>query len=268
MEKDLRDSQERLLGDRAEFPDVESRNPAKEPQGSVRRWLRNNVLQLVILALLLYISVVLTINSAKNTGSEKQCRGVDNHFRLPKDAIEYEEKQEWYTLREPWDMEPSDELDDLWEDLLYALNIRVSPDEMKQLGSNVTNRIQVDGGDYLGVMGVYHHLHCLNNLRRLVHWDYYESRVADAEETGPFGKGHSDHCINAIRQALMCHANTEIHTGQWVYDPLRPQASKLGSHSPTTCVKWDSLNNWARNRALVPGHYTYRPVPIDDSPSD
>ena len=62
---------------------------------------------------------------------------------------------------------------------------------MRQLGSNVTNRIQVDGGDYLGVMGVYHHLHCLNNLRRLVHWDYYESRVADAEETGPFGKGHS-----------------------------------------------------------------------------
>ncbi|KAI0113113.1 hypothetical protein F4814DRAFT_449560 [Daldinia grandis] len=286
MEKGSTESRDRLLGE-TEYVDAKFRS-SDESKSSIRRWIRSNVLLLVIFVLLLYIAIVLTIDSAARLGTQQQCLGADTHFRLPADAVRYEEKQEWYTLREPWDKDPSDELDDQWEDLLYALNIRVSPREMAQLGSNLTNRIQVDGGDYLGVMGVYHHLHCLNNLRRIVHWDYYESRVADVGSTGPFGKGHSgkpidppmskeyqayiyhptDHCINAIRQALMCHANTEIHTGQWIYDPDRPQASKLGSHSVTTCVKWDSLNNWARSRALRSGEYTYRPVPIDETMSD
>ncbi|KAI0846170.1 hypothetical protein F5Y00DRAFT_264889 [Daldinia vernicosa] len=266
MEKGSTESRDRLLGE-TEYMDANFRS-SDESKTSIRRWIRNNAFLLVIFVLLLYIAIVLTIDSAARLGTQEQCLGVDKHFRLPGNAVRYEEKQEWYTLREPWNKEPSDELDDLWEDLLYALNIRVSPHEMEQLGSNLTNRIQVDGGDYLGVMGVYHHLHCLNNLRRIVHWDYYESRVSDLGPTGPFGKGHSDHCINAIRQALMCHANTEIHTGQWIYDPDRPQASKLGSHSITTCVNWDSLNNWARSRALRAGEYTYRPVPIDETMSD
>ncbi|KAK8010984.1 Protein of unknown function DUF3328 [Apiospora arundinis] len=240
---------------------------APRPRTRLLSWLGTNIMSLTALTLLAYIAILLTINTMKTSGSLSKCKGAEFHDSLPRDVIEYEEKQEWYTLEHPWNMKPSPELDDLWEDLLYALNIRVTPEELYRLNKNSTNRIQVDGGDYLGVLGVYHHLHCLNNLRRLVHWDYYESMFGEEESNGhgPFDKGHSDHCINAIRQALMCHANVELHTGIWVYDPQRPQASQLGSHSQATCVKWDSLNNWARSRALVPGEYTYRPVPYDKS---
>jgi hypothetical protein len=42
------------------------------------------------------------------------------------------------------------------------------------LRENKTNKLQVDNGDYVGTLGVYHHLHCLNNLRRFVHWEYRE----------------------------------------------------------------------------------------------
>lgn len=49
-------------------------------------------------------------------------------------------------------------------------------DELRRVGANMTNRVQVNGGDYLGSIGVYHHLHCLNNLRMVVHWDYYKSK--------------------------------------------------------------------------------------------
>jgi hypothetical protein len=150
-------------------------------------------------------------------------------------------------------------------------------------GHNVTNRIEVNGGDYWGIMGIHHHLHCLDTLRKVIHWDYYESRVhkhPGLEKRG-YDKDHSgvcynpthnfqaedlscaDHCIDAMRQALMCHANTEVHSGVWTYDPNVPNHVKLASRAMTTCVKWDSVDAWARKRALLPGHFTFRPVPFD-----
>ncbi len=55
----------------------------------------------------------------------------------------------------------------------------------------MTNRVQVNGGDYLGSIGVYHHLHCLNNLRMVVHWDYYKSKWADYPFPEQFDAEHS-----------------------------------------------------------------------------
>lgn len=51
--------------------------------------------------------------------------------------------------------------------------MRVTKNELQRLGENLTDLIQVDGGDYAAITGVIHHLHCLNNIRKIVHWDYY-----------------------------------------------------------------------------------------------
>ncbi|KAK4031496.1 hypothetical protein C8A01DRAFT_51441 [Parachaetomium inaequale] len=191
---------------------------------------------------------------------------------LPKEILEYEEKPEWRGLQHPWNLEPSEELDAVWEDLLYALNIRISEDEINILHENRTNRVKVNGGGYAGVLGVYHHMHCLNNLRRVVHWDFYGPTLATAKHAEGFSKEHSaearltgepDHCIDAIRQALMCHANTALYTAEWMNDSHVPINKELRSGAVTTCVKWDSLDRWARKKALVPGHYQYLPGPYE-----
>ncbi|SPQ25729.1 8a642c71-02e4-4acf-b4ee-2291641d0938 [Thermothielavioides terrestris] len=114
-------------------------------------------------------------------------------------------------MQHPWNLGLSEEVDAAWEDLLYALNIRISEDEMSILHENRTHRVRVNGGDYVGVLGVYHHMHCLYNLRRVVHWDYY------------------DHCIDSIRQALMCHTNTALYTAEWVKDSHDPFNKELRS---------------------------------------
>lgn len=68
-----------------------------------------------------------------------------------------------------------------------------------------------------------------------------------------------DHCIDTMRQALMCHANTAVYTADWEFNP-NPEVSKdVSSEATTTCMNWDSLNDWARERALVPGTYHYLP---------
>jgi hypothetical protein len=178
-------------------------------------------------------------------------------------------------------------------DGVEALNVRIANAEMDLLHENKSNRMQVTGGnqqndhhDYVGVLGVYYHLHCLNNLRRRIHCDYYGPRMAGLKHLEGLSKEHSDklyiissvnshgslysstdHCIETIREALMCHANTGVYTSEWNYETHNPSRS-LESRSPSTCVTWDSLNDWARDRALVPGQYHYIRGPYDPDRPD
>ena len=44
---------------------------------------------------------------------------------------------------------------------IVAKNVRITEEEMLLAGENLTNSVQLVGGDYLGIMGVFHQLHCL-----------------------------------------------------------------------------------------------------------
>ncbi|KAI1130220.1 hypothetical protein F5Y10DRAFT_276213 [Nemania abortiva] len=239
MDKEIESARGPLLNSDIDFGDTHFASRTRPFRQIIWPWFCRNYLSISILGLLLYIAALLTGRSLF------EARQAASYVALPQNALRYEDRPEWVGRQYPWNLNPSDELDESWENLLYSLNVRVTKEELQQLNTNMTNRIQISGGDYIGVLGVYHHLHCLNNLRRI--------------NTGPFSKKHSNHCIDAIRQSLMCHANTETHTGIWVHDPDIPHASALGSHAITTCVSWESLDNWARERALVPGTYSLRP---------
>ncbi|KAI0468728.1 hypothetical protein F4859DRAFT_201021 [Xylaria cf. heliscus] len=225
-----------------------------------------------------YIALRVTFHTYHEcTYSQPVTAADEGHIGIvPLYALQLEKRPEWYPPRSPWNQEPSDELDAVWMDLLHALNVRITNDEMDLLHENKSNRVQVTGGnrqsdrheyDYVGVLGVYHHLHCLNNLRRRIHWDYYGPRMAGLKHLEGLSKEHSDHCIDTIRQALMCHANTGVYTSEWNYETHNPSRN-LESRSPSTCVRWDSLNDWARDRALVPGQYHYIRGPYDPDRPD
>ena len=62
---------------------------------------------------------------------------------------------------------------------------------MQRMGENVTNRVQLSDGDYVGVLGVWHHLHCLDHLRRMIHFEYYE-KLATEHSLLLYNKKHSD----------------------------------------------------------------------------
>ncbi|KAH8894557.1 hypothetical protein GQ53DRAFT_643295, partial [Thozetella sp. PMI_491] len=183
-------------------------------------------------------------------------------------VMQYEERAEWGGRSFPWNLEPSAELDEVWSDFLWSLNVRVSEDEMDLLNETRKNRVRVTGGGYAATMGVTHQMHCLNNLRRLIHWDHYQPRLANmsTHEASAFTKEHSDHCIDSIRQSLMCKANTNMYMLEWPEvreGESRPElpSQNVVSHSTSTCVNWDLLDAWARKRALIPGHFHYLWVP-------
>ncbi|KAI1393103.1 uncharacterized protein F4822DRAFT_383572 [Hypoxylon trugodes] len=220
-----------------------------------------NLLPISILLCLLYVVVGLTF-VILNSGQCKHPKQETSRLSILRDVLQFEERKEWVPPQYPWNQPPSTVLDSAWEDLLYALNIRVSGDEMSKLELNVTNRVQVDHGDYFAALGVFHYLHCLNNLRKVVHWDHYGPQIMSSGNEEAFGKEHSDHCISVLRQALMCHANVQVNTAEWVDENNFLGGKELRLDPTTNCVKWDTLDGWARARALKSGKFSFRPGPF------
>jgi hypothetical protein len=71
-----------------------------------------------------------------------------------------------------------------------AQNIRVTKHEMDTMGENTTHRVQLSNGDYVGVLGIWHHLHCLDHLRRMIHFEHYAA-TADEKEQVLYTTKHS-----------------------------------------------------------------------------
>ncbi|KAI0480380.1 hypothetical protein GGR56DRAFT_625922 [Xylariaceae sp. FL0804] len=259
MEKYSQFSRDHLLRQESEDGDSVGFAMPHRPRGTLRAWLGGNIFGLISSLLLFYIAIVSTINLAATWNSEHTTHSVlsNEYHALPDLHIEFEERLEWVDPRpHPWNLEPSDELDSAWEDLLYGLNVRISPDEMDLINETKTNRVLVTGGDYAAAMGIWHELHCINNLRKLIHWDdYYGPKYDGTEDPEAFGKAHSDHCLDMIRQSLMCRPDTSIYPFHWGEDGI--PSNHVKSKTPTTCVRWDSLDNWASKRALRPGEYSY-----------
>lgn len=115
-------------------------------------------------------------------------------------------------------------------DNFLAKNFRVRPQEMAILKANTTNRVRMLNGDYLGGMQVYHSLHCLNEIRKKVHWDYYGAPKTEDEINAHkehIGKLHSSvviiiselfrslyRCDTTIGYVPRKHSSSQCRMGQ------------------------------------------------------
>lgn len=100
---------------------------------------------------------------------------------------------------------------------------------------------------------VFHSLHCLNAVRLVVSKTLYnlsESERMDLHHhTGlglppKFEQIHMEHCMDRIRQALMCQGDmTPSPLYSWAGIPIA--LGKAGTH---TCRKWEPLMEWMDSR--------------------
>ncbi|KAL5325839.1 hypothetical protein ACEPPN_006973 [Leptodophora sp. 'Broadleaf-Isolate-01'] len=136
---------------------------------------------------------------------------------------------------------PSRELDEAWSRLLMNANVRVSAEDLEKAG--VESIPLNDGsGKYYAILDVYHQLHCLKYIRHYMYKDIYD----DVQSWTPT---HVDHCIDSIRQNLMCNADTAMMGFRWVNDSLEPKPNFRGQHE---CVNWESIEEWASERSFNP----------------
>ncbi|EXJ58084.1 hypothetical protein A1O7_05508 [Cladophialophora yegresii CBS 114405] len=146
---------------------------------------------------------------------------------------------------------PTPEIDAAWQELISTTDIFLTREEVDEIISNDGAFARVPSnahlytdpytGLYQAVPAVFHNLHCLDIIRRGVYIQYYP------EELTPAFKPHIQHCIDSIRQSLMCEADMtpipEIHT------TFRPN----GGLEPVfqvehTCRDFNAMQKWAKQR--------------------
>ncbi|KAI0465719.1 hypothetical protein F4859DRAFT_500059 [Xylaria cf. heliscus] len=142
---------------------------------------------------------------------------------------------------------PSRESEMAWNALMEGTNIKIYPEEMSKL--NQVSLEMKDRTGYLGVLGVYHELHCIKRIRKWFYRDYYYPNATTLEYHERMT--HAEHCIEFIRQSAMCHGDTTVTPFKWLHDAdgkvIEPTTKEGVLHR---CVNWDRLSDWAKSRRV------------------
>ncbi|KAF2812836.1 uncharacterized protein BDZ99DRAFT_495991 [Mytilinidion resinicola] len=162
------------------------------------------------------------------------------------DAVHYEIKKFNHGFNDdisPLQGPPSDERDKLWEDL-YNFGMSAIPKSQATLLPNRTGPIPGLDGQYLVELDVFHQLHCLNNIRMSRYPDRYTT-ISHNGIPHDFADSHVEHCIDSIRQSLMCHSDISPLVWQWSEEQ---NAMRMHGDVVHTCRNFDAIREWARAR--------------------
>ncbi|KAJ7696318.1 hypothetical protein B0H17DRAFT_929641, partial [Mycena rosella] len=150
----------------------------------------------------------------------------------------------------PFQIPPSPALDQMWSEL-YNYGISRIPKEEAARLPNKTHPIPNDDGYYIAELDVFHNLHCLNKVRMALDPDYYPDwRISTthnyiASQTN--ATEHVSHCVDWIRQSLMCNGDTSVIVWQWQDSKNTTMVKGNVAH---TCRKFDKLQDWAKEHIL------------------
>ena len=83
-------------------------------------------------------------------------------------------------------------------------------------------------------------------IRQTLRPDYYTPSIPQVinghEEDGLYGPRHMGHCIEQLRQAIMCHSDVTPYT--WVWDE-KEKHLRNENVTPHTCRNFDKIRDWA-----------------------
>ena len=168
------------------------------------------------------------------------------------EAVEYESRTfrgSLYHLS-PWKGAPDDELDALWYRVGQIGAMSITSDEVERLGKDPTLVVkwpEEAGGGHVASVEVFHHLHCLNFIRKSTYRAYYNDKDISFTESEAKIRRHQDHCIDMIRQAIMCTGDVGLMTYNWVKDNSQPYPDFDTNHR---CRNFDRLLEWGENTAV------------------
>ncbi|PYH68546.1 oxidase ustYa family protein [Aspergillus vadensis CBS 113365] len=152
------------------------------------------------------------------------------------EAIELERKTINASIESenPFKGAPSEELDHAWHQLFINSNIRVTAEDLAKI-NRTSVPISDEKGGYYAIPDVYHQLHCLKFLRQVVYHSYYHI----GKPTTPL---HIEHCIDNLRQNIMCKADISLLTFTWDSTDRAPKPNFVIEHE---CANWDKVDKWA-----------------------
>ncbi|OAL37120.1 hypothetical protein AYO20_03598 [Fonsecaea nubica] len=142
----------------------------------------------------------------------------------------------------------------VWADTILAWMVEtaavlnVSREEIYSSGNaaaleTVVELDQDNGGGFMGTLEVFHQLHCLNVLRKWTYWDHYVDTDPFFQTRADHRREHADHCIDVLRQALMCKSDLGLILFHWVKGIQIPSPDFNTLHQ---CRDPEAVLSWAR----------------------
>lgn len=84
----------------------------------------------------------------------------------------------------------------------------------------------------------FHYIHCLYNLWKTHYPEYYSEEAKFAKENPEEWLAHVDHCVDILRQKLMCDADPGLITYIWLKNHYNPHPNFNVEHK---CRSYDKL---------------------------
>lgn len=108
---------------------------------------------------------------------------------------------------------------------------------------NKTLPVPDEDGGYIIQLSVFHQLHCLNMIRKGLY-----GAVDMTNEDDLMGIEHLDHCVDMLRQSIMCNSDvTPITFARTSLDT----SMKVVAEVVHTCRSFSEIQQWAWNRRIT-----------------
>jgi len=139
------------------------------------------------------------------------------------------------------------EIDLQWHDLLDNISLRVTDEELAKNHNHKESVRLPEGGGQLVWLEASHHLHCVKMLRQ---WSYRDTYFPIDHKSMAYLKmeRHIDHCLEMLRQVVMCRPDTSLTTFLWVNTQDKP----ILNIDPLEhdCVDWDVMVESLQDRVV------------------
>lgn len=202
---------------------------------TINRWRTSTVYILLIVEALLLTTIFV--------GLTRWSRGDDpnNYFSLRQynKTIKYDLGLEH--------MEDTPQSEKFWQDLIDNNGVVSVPTAWALSTGFAPSRAHPDQADHsIYQIDAFHTIHCLYRIRskllgKTVHGEHEPQNTTDSD----MELGHTLHCVNYIRQSLMCHADLTLQGTKNMRSFIKNEGHQ--------CRDWESVAAWAKRMAWT-GH--------------
>ncbi|KAL0254457.1 hypothetical protein SLS55_009932 [Diplodia seriata] len=169
-------------------------------------------------------------------------------------------------------LDASPEVDAAWESLGVNYRSVAIPADKAEKAGIAKDQVKISekyGGGYPANVEGLHHLHCLNLLRQSLYYNYdhYHSAGKGAfSNADHIVRKHVSHCLDIVRQQLMCTVDTGVLGQVWFKPSDAPLEAFVDFNTRHKCRDFDAVRDWAATRqipAAVPRDFLQPPAPGD-----
>ncbi|KAL1986125.1 hypothetical protein VTN96DRAFT_6777 [Rasamsonia emersonii] len=145
---------------------------------------------------------------------------------------------------------PSPELDAAWSHIAYDMGVVGVPEEEALKAGLRKGDVRIppgykNSGYYMASLEVTHQLHCVNFLRKAawLNYPYYKDKGWEFSDPPDELERHLYHCIEILRQMLMCNADPGLIGYRWVRG--REGHPYPYMNTPHKCRDFQGMLDWA-----------------------